>query len=49
MAQVENPLTGEMTESVGSAFVDDANMYVFSKHLNSMEKLYEEAVAHISA
>ena len=37
VAQVENPLTGEMTESVGSAFVDDANMYVFGRHLNSME------------
>ena len=48
-AQVENPITGEVTESVGSAFVDDTNMYVFAKHLNSVTKLYKEAVEHISA
>ena len=34
---------------MGSAFVDDANMYVFGKHLDTVSKLYAEAVEHVSA
>ena len=48
-AEVENPLTGEKTESVGCAFVDDANMYVFSKRLDTVQKVYDEAVEHIAS
>ena len=48
-AEVENPLTREKTESVGCAFVDDANMYVFSKRLDTVQKVYDEAVEHIAS
>ena len=48
-AQFENPITHEEVVSVGSAFVDDANMYVFGKHLDTVSKLYAEAVEHVSA
>ena len=48
-AQFEHPMTHEKVVSVGSAFVDDANMYIFGKHLDTIAKVYAEAEEHISA
>ena len=44
-----NPITGEKNESVGSAFVDDVNMYSTGEVGSSLEDLMSEADTHVYA
>lgn len=48
-AEIEHPITHEKTKSVGAAFVDDTNMYVFGSHPDSEVKVEKEADDHVTA
>ena len=48
-AEIEHPITREKSRSVGAAFVDDTNMYVFRSDLDTEEKIKKEADEHVAA
>ena len=48
-AVVENPVSHDTTHSLGSAFVDDTNMYVFGKWGETASDIYSSAVEQVTA
>ena len=44
-----NPITGEKTESVGSAFVNDANMYTTGSPVDSISDILPDIDTHVYA